>query len=64
MITKIYYAPLRKTAMETHIVGAVKETAGTETDQEQQTTSSKPGRPPPIVLTCTANLIKIQKDLK
>jgi hypothetical protein len=50
--------------METDTAGAVKETAETDTDQGQQTTSNKTGRPPPIVLTSTVNLIKLQKDLK
>jgi hypothetical protein len=40
------------------------ETTGTEKALPEQESPRNPGRPPPIVMTSTTNLIRLQKDLK
>jgi hypothetical protein len=54
--THNFFAPL-STGMGT-------ETAGTENTLPEQEAPRKSGRPPPIVMTSTTNLIKLQSDLK
>jgi hypothetical protein len=51
--TKDYYAPLKTVEVETAKKGSESETS--EVDKQQTT-----GRPPPIVLTSTINLIHLQ----
>jgi hypothetical protein len=55
--TKNFYAPLRATNMET-------DAPATEPIPPEAATQGKTGRPPPIVLTSTVNLIQLQKQLK
>jgi hypothetical protein len=40
------------------------DTSGTEANSNQEAVPDKTGRPPPIILTSTTNLIQLQKDLK
>ncbi|XP_023725873.1 uncharacterized protein LOC111874531 [Cryptotermes secundus] len=62
--TRNYFAPLRVTTMDTDSAGdgatALEEGSTTlEVD-----TSGRAGRPPPIIITTTVNLIHLQKQLK
>jgi hypothetical protein len=56
-LTHNFFAPLRITDMDT-------ETPGAENTLPEQEALRKPGRSPPIVLTSTRNLIRLQSDLK
>jgi hypothetical protein len=38
--------------------------SGTEANSNEETLPGKTGRPPPIILTSTTNLIQLQKELK
>jgi hypothetical protein len=58
--TRNFFSPLR---METGNDVATREPADQAEEQGQETTS-KAGRPPPIVLTSTVNLMSLQKELK
>jgi hypothetical protein len=40
------------------------ETTGAENTLPEEEVSRKPGRPPPIVMTSTTNLIRLQSDLE
>jgi hypothetical protein len=53
-----FFAPLKTSGME-----VVEETAN-KPDAEQQPSTSKTGRPPPIVLTSTTNLTQLQRQVK
>jgi hypothetical protein len=55
--TKNFFAPLRTTQMDTDASGA-------ESSTEEASAPSKAARPPPIILTSSANLIQLQKKLK
>jgi hypothetical protein len=55
--TRNYFAPLRTTDMDM-------ETTGSENMLPEQEAPRKSGRPPPIVMTSTTNLIRLQRDLK
>jgi hypothetical protein len=55
--TRNYFAPLRASDMDT-------DSTNTEATPREAATPTKPGRPPPIVLTFTVNLILLQKQLK
>jgi hypothetical protein len=55
--TRNGFAPLRTTGMDT-------ETSGAENTLPEQEAPRKSGRPPPIVMTSTTNLIQLQCDLK
>jgi hypothetical protein len=55
--TRNYCAPLRTTEMDT-------ETTGAENTLPEQESPKNLGRPPPIVMTSTTNLIHLQSDLK
>jgi hypothetical protein len=57
VLTCNFFAPLRTTDMDT-------ETTGTENALPEQETPIKPGRPPPVMMTSTTNLIRLQSDLK
>jgi hypothetical protein len=58
-----YFAPLRATEMEVERT-PTEETSNTEnTEVQQQQSPSKSGRPPPIVLTSTTNLIQLQRQI-
>jgi hypothetical protein len=37
---------------------------GTEANSNEEAVPGKTGRPPPIILTSTTNLIQLQKELK
>jgi hypothetical protein len=50
------FAPLRTTDMDT--------TTEAENTLLQQEAPRKPGRPPPIMMTSTTNIIRLQSDLK
>jgi hypothetical protein len=52
-----YFAPLRTTDMDTETIGA-------ENSLPEREAPRKPGRPPPIVMTSTTNLIRLQIDIK
>jgi hypothetical protein len=52
------FAPLRTSGMD-----VVEETTD-KPDTEQQPSTSKTGRPPPIVLTSTTNLMQLQRQVK
>jgi hypothetical protein len=54
VLTKNFFAPLRTPGMD------VEET----TKPEEQQPSNKSGRPPPIVLTSTTNLMQLQRKVK
>jgi hypothetical protein len=59
-VTRNYYAPLRSADMDV-------ETAGQHEiseEQQKQEPASKQGRPPPIVLTSSTNLIQLENKLK
>jgi hypothetical protein len=56
-LTRKFFAPLRTTDLDT-------ETTETENAVPEQEAPRKPGRPPPIVMASTANLIRLQSDLK
>jgi hypothetical protein len=61
--TKNYFAPLRTTDMD--VERPVREGSTQRPDGEShQESTSKSGRPPPIVLTSTINLIQLQKTFK
>jgi hypothetical protein len=55
--TRNFFAPLRTAKMDT-------ESAGSEAPSSEATAPGKTGRPPPIILTSTVNLIQLQKQLK
>jgi hypothetical protein len=61
--TKNYYAPLR-TDMETDTTEAEKQASESTADEGQKPTPKTPSRSPPIVLTSTVNVIRLQKNLK
>jgi hypothetical protein len=62
--TRNSFAPLRAVNMETENGEAASKTTDQSEQQGQHSTPTKAGRPPPIVLTSTVNLINLQKDLK
>jgi hypothetical protein len=55
--TRNYFAPLRTTDMDT-------ETTGVENTLPEEEAAKKSGRPPPIVMTSTTNLIRLHSYLK
>jgi hypothetical protein len=55
--TRNFFAPLRTTDMDT-------QNTGTKNTLPEQEAPRKSGRPPPIVMTSTINLIRLQSDLK
>jgi hypothetical protein len=57
VLTCNFFAPLRTNYMDT-------ETTGAENALPDNEAASKLGRPPPIVMTSTTNLIQLQSDLK
>jgi hypothetical protein len=52
-----FFAPLRTTSMDT-------EASGTEESPQEEETPGKTGRPSPIVITATVNLLQLQKLIK
>jgi hypothetical protein len=56
--TRNFYAPLRTSEMD------VVETTDNHGTEEQQPSSSKTGRPPPIVLTSSTNLMQLQRQIQ
>jgi hypothetical protein len=59
--TRNFYAPL--TTMDVEIQNEITEETDPSTQQQQQTAKGA-GRPPPIVLTSSVNLIKLERDIK
>jgi hypothetical protein len=57
VLTRIFFAPLRTTDMDTEVPGAENTLAEQETDRER-------GRLPPIMMISTTNLIRLQSELK
>jgi hypothetical protein len=57
VLTHNFFTPLRTADMDT-------DTAVTENTIPEQEAPRKPGRPLPIVMTSTTNLIRLQSDLK
>jgi hypothetical protein len=57
VLTGRFFAPFRTTDMDM-------ETAAAENTLEEQEAPSISGRPPPILMTSTTNLIRLQSDLK
>jgi hypothetical protein len=57
VLTRKFFTPFRTIDMN-------KETTGAGNTLPEQEASRKPGRPPPIVMTSTTNLIRLQSDLK
>jgi hypothetical protein len=55
--TRNFFAPLRSTTMET-------DSSGAEATALEEAVPGKAGRPPPIILTSTTNLIQLQRQLK
>jgi hypothetical protein len=55
--TRNFFASLRTANMDT-------DSAGTEANMEEKADPGKTGRPPPIILTSTVNLIHLQKQLQ
>jgi hypothetical protein len=62
--TRNFFAPLRAVNMETENVEAAPKPTDQSEEQGQHQTLTEAGRPPPIVLTSTVNLMSLQKDLK
>jgi hypothetical protein len=61
--TRNFFAPLRTAEIDlesTHVEG----TSESPTSETQQTSSSKAGRTPPIILTSAINLIQLQRHIK
>jgi hypothetical protein len=58
-----FFAPLRTAEMdlESALMEATSESTASET---QQALSSKAGRPPPIILTSSVNLIQLQRNVR
>jgi hypothetical protein len=54
---KLFRTPLRAANMDT-------ESSGTKATSNEEAVPGKTDRPPPIILTSTANLIQLQKQLK
>jgi hypothetical protein len=52
-----FFAPLRATTMDT-------DSSGAEATTPEETVPGKGGRPPPVILTSTTNLIQLQRQLK
>jgi hypothetical protein len=61
--TKNFFAPLRTAEMDVEST-LVEGTSETPNSVTQQPSSSKPGRPPPIVLTTAINLMQLQKRIR
>jgi hypothetical protein len=61
--TKNFFAPLKSTEIEVERPG-MEESTQKPDGEPQQESSSKSGRPPPIVLTSTTNLIQLQRQIK
>jgi hypothetical protein len=57
VLTHNFFGPLRTTDMDM-------ETTGAQNALPEQEAPRKPSRPPPIVMTSTINLIRLQSDLK
>jgi hypothetical protein len=55
--TRNFFAPLRTSSMDT-------EASDTEESPQGDATPGKTGRPPPIVITATVNLLQLQKLIK
>jgi hypothetical protein len=55
--TKNFYAPLRAANMDT-------DSGGLEESTQKEVVQGKTGRPPPIILMSSENLIQLQKQLK
>jgi hypothetical protein len=55
--TRNSFAPLRTASMDT-------ETSDMEESPQEEATPGKTGRPPPIVITATVNLLQLQKLIK
>jgi hypothetical protein len=63
MATKNFFSPLTTAEMEIEHA-PVEGTSDDPNKEPQQTSASKAGRPPPIVLTSTTNLMTLQKHIK
>jgi hypothetical protein len=57
VVTRNFFAPLRAADMDTDV-------SGTEVTSNEEAFPGRSGRPPPIILTSTTNLIQLQKQLK
>jgi hypothetical protein len=57
VITRDFFAPLRTNSMDT-------ETTGAENTLPEEEAPRKSGRPPPIVMPSSINVIKLLNDLK
>jgi hypothetical protein len=57
VVTRNFLAPLRVADMDT-------DASGTEATSNEEAAPGKTGRPPPIILTSTTNLFRLQKQLK
>jgi hypothetical protein len=55
--TRNFFAPLRTASMDN-------EASDTEESPQEEATPGKTGRPPPIVITATVNLLQLQKHIK
>jgi hypothetical protein len=55
--TRNFFAPLRQSTMDT-------DSSGAEATTLEEAVPGKAGRPPPIILTSTTNLIQLQRQLK
>jgi hypothetical protein len=58
--TKNFFAPLRRTEMENESTL----TEGTSDEQSREPSSSKAGRPPPIMLTSAVKQIQLQRNVR
>jgi hypothetical protein len=61
--TRNFFAPLRTTEMDLKN-NHEEATSESPTSVKQQASSSKAGRPPPIILTSTINLIQLQRHIR
>jgi hypothetical protein len=57
VVTRNFFAPLKAADTDT-------DASGTEANSNEEAVPGKTGRPPPIILTSTTNLIQLQKELK
>jgi hypothetical protein len=55
VVTRNFFTPLKAADMDT-------DASGTEANSNEETVPGKTGRPPPIILTSTTNLIQLQKN--
>jgi hypothetical protein len=61
--TRNFFAPLRSAVMDVESI-TVEGTSDDPSSEPQQPSASKADRPPPIVLTSSTNLMKLQRQIR